>query len=503
MMLNGIKVGVFSQSVLDEIIDPNSDRIFVLIQQNGGNDGLNMIIPIDQYQNLSNARSNILIPENQIIKLTEETGVHPSMPGFKELYDQGVVNIIQNVGYPNQNRSHFRSTDIWNTGSAAQEVLATGWIGRYLDSIHSGFPEGYPNETFPHPVAITLGPTVSETCQGIAANFSLAINDPNSLAMIPGTVGEELPDNPYGWELTFLRQILSQTNEYAEILSDVAEIGTNVSPLYPEVGANRLADQLRTVAQLISGGLQTRIYVVNINGFDTHANQTSATDPTTGQHANLLSQLSEAVHAFMDDLQRQGLDQRVIAATRSEFGRKIVSNGSFGTDHGNAAPLLVFGTCVNPGMTGENPTIVSQVDPADGVEMKIDFRNVFGSILIDWLGASEGTVRTIFSNNFTHLPIISACSVTPTSEVTEPIITVRAYPNPFLDNLSVQFKTPGGHARISLIDASGQQVALLADKTFGAGEYTVEYLVPDLPPGTYYYQFVNGDFTKTQSLLHF
>ncbi len=504
LALNGVKVGVFSQTIFEEIIDPNNDRVFVLIQQNGGNDGLNTIIPIDQYDNLASARSDILIPENRIIKLTEQTGLHPVMTGVKELYDQGMLNIIQNVGYPNQNRSHFRSTDIWDTGSAAQEVLATGWIGRYLDSIHSGFPEDYPNSDFPHPVAITLGPTVSETCQGIAANFSLAINDPTSLSMIPGTEGQELPDNPYGRELTFLRQILSQTNEYAEVLSGVAEMGTNLSPLYPEQGVNRLADQLRTVAQLISGGLQTRIYIVNINGFDTHANQTSASDSTVGIHANLLTDLSQAVHAFMDDLQRQGLDQRVIAATRSEFGRKIVSNGSFGTDHGNAAPLLVFGSCVNPGMYGENPTIGSNVDPSEGVEMKVDFRNVFGSILIDWLGASETTVQSIFSNVFTKLPIVTACSTTPTTELPiESAVSVRAFPNPFLDNLTVRFKTPGGPAQINLIDASGQRVAVLADENYAPGEYTIEYKVPDIPPGTYYYQFVNGDFSKTQSLLHF
>ncbi|NND34219.1 MAG: DUF1501 domain-containing protein, partial [Saprospiraceae bacterium] len=480
VMLGGVNVGVLANTNLDQIINADSDRIFVLIQQNGGNDGLNMIIPIDQYNNLSVARSNILIPENQIIKLNEKTGFHPAMAGMKSLFDESALTIVQNVGYANQNRSHFRSTDIWNSGSQADEIITTGWIGRYLDTQHFGYPEGYPNDENPHPVAITLGPTVSETCQGIAANFSLAINDPTALLTIPGTDGGELPDLPYGHELEFLRLIVQQTNVYATVLSEAAEKGTNLSTLYPDTGANRLADQLKIVAQLISGGLETKVYVVNINGFDTHANQVDANDPTAGDHTQLLADLSEGILAFMDDLRKLKIDQRVIGATRSEFGRQIASNGSLGTDHGNAAPLIVFGSCVNDGIIGENPEIPGDLEPQSGVTPEIDFKNVFGSILMDWFEASEADVRTLFSHEFEYLPLITACNTTtPTHDL--PALNLygfKPYPNPFFEELRINLKSPGGRLRISLKNNFGQEDFILADEEFSPGDHSFSISLP-------------------------
>ncbi|MCB0669722.1 MAG: DUF1501 domain-containing protein, partial [Saprospiraceae bacterium] len=450
--LGGVNLGVMASSKLNYLLQDETDRVFVLIQQNGGNDGLNMVIPIDQYSVLSTLRSNILIPDNQTLNLTNETAFHPSMSGLKALYDEEVITIIQNVGYENQNRSHFRSTDIWNTGSNAGEVLTTGWIGRYLDTQHFGYPEGYPNENYPHPIAITLGPSVSETCQGLAANFSLAINDPASLLSIPGTTGGTLPDLPYGDELGFLRQVIQQTNVYSEVLKDVSTKGTNISDLYPEPGQNSLADQLKIVAQLISGGLQTRIYIVNINGFDTHANQVDQNDVLAGDHANLLSNLSEAVLAFMDDLRKQSLDHRVIGATRSEFGRQIASNGSFGTDHGDAAPLIVFGSCVNAGIIGENPQIATNLEPQTGVPVQIDFKNVFGSILMDWFGAAENDIQSLFAHDFEYLPIITACNTTTAVDQFSnfKIYQFKPYPNPFFERINASFSSPGKHIRLSL-----------------------------------------------------
>lgn len=504
IMLGGSNVGVLAQTSLGNLMPVDSDRIFVLIQQNGGNDGLNTIIPVDQYSTLSNLRGEILVPENQILSLTPETGMHPAMSGLKNLYDEGVLSVIQNVGYPNQNRSHFRSTDIWDTGSMATEVLNNGWIGRYLDTRFPGFPEGYPNEETPHPIAITLGPSVSETCQGLAANFSLAINDPTALANIPGTEGGELPDLPYGYELEFVRQVIAQTNIYAEILSATAEAGTNLSQLYPDPGQNGLADQLRTVAQLISGGLQTKIYVVNINGFDTHANQVDVGDATTGTHAQLLANLSEAIHAFMDDLRLQGHDQRVVGATRSEFGRQIESNGSLGTDHGTAAPLMVFGSCVNAQIVGENPTIPSDPEPRSGVPSKIDFKDVFGSILMDWFGVAEGEVSTLFSHGFQHMELIDPCQVTTANNIEfSNSFHVKAYPNPFFEEITTEFNSTGEEMRMSLINASGQEVLRLGSSHFSAGKHQIRHQIPELPAGHYYYRLQGKQTDKTIPLIHF
>lgn len=505
MMLGGVHVGVMANSNLAYLMQEENDRVFVLIQQNGGNDGLNMVIPLDQYPALSGVRSNILIPENEVIKLTDKTGLHPVMSGLKSLYSEATLNIIQNVGYENQNRSHFRSTDIWDTGSRAEEILNTGWIGRYLDTRHFGYPEGYPNTDNPHPIAITLGPSVSETCQGLASNFSLAINDPSSLITIPDNMGGSQPDLPYGDELIFLRQIVHQTNVYAQILQDVAAKGGNTSTHYPEPRSNRLADQLRIVAQLISGGLKTKIYIVNMSGFDTHANQVGQTDAMTGNHAQLLSELSEAVFAFVDDLRLQGLENRVIGATRSEFGRQIASNGSFGTDHGDAAPLIVFGSCVNAGIIGENPQIPDNPEPQSGVPVQIDFKNIFGSILMDWFGASEPDIQQLFSHNFEHMPIVNACNVTTSTHTFSDtqIYQFRTYPNPFFERINSEFNSPGKKIRLSLTNSIGQEVYLMEDKFFPSGAYKLSHQVPGLAPGQYFYQIKSNQFQQVIPVVHF
>jgi len=505
MLLGGVNLGYVANSPLTPLLEQDNDRIFVLIQQNGGNDGLNTVIPIDQYSALSTLRSDILIPESRILKLTDETGVHPSMTGIKSLYEESSIRILQNVGYANQNRSHFRSKDIWTSGSQADEVLTTGWLGRQMDAIHMGFPEAYPNESYPHPLAITLGPSVSETCQGIAGNFSLAVQDPNNFITVPGITDEELPDLPYGHELSYLRLIIEQTNVFGDILKESAAKGQNRSDLYPQSGQNKLADQLKVVAQLISGGLQTKIYLVNLNGFDTHANQVDANDTTTGDHAQLMHNMSEAIHAFMDDLRIQKLDERVIGATRSEFGRQIASNGSLGTDHGDAAPLIVFGTCVNEGIEGSNPEIPSQPEPQSGVETQIDFKDVFGSILIDWFGSTEADVRAIFSHDFEYMPIITPCNdTTPINDLAnEQLISFKTSPNPFFEHIDLSVKSHGAHIRISIFNSMGQEVIMLEDRFFPPGVTDVHHELPSLPPGNYYCRMQSKSFQQAVPLVHF
>lgn len=499
-----MKVGVIGQTQLEHFLNAEDDRILVIIQQNGGNDGLNTIIPIDQFDNLSRARQSLLIPEQQILPLTENTGMHPVMDDLQALFKEGKLNIIQNVGYANQNRSHFRSTDIWDSGSTAEEVRTTGWMGRYLDLEHPGYPENYPNDDTPHPIAITLGPTVSESCQGMAANFSLAINDPTALVQIPGTETEQLPDLPYGYELAFLQQIIAQNNVYAEILSDAAEQGKNQSDLYDESRNNSLATQLRTVAQLISGGLQTKVYVVNINGFDTHANQVEDGSPFTGTHANLLQELSQSIYAFMDDLRNQGLDQRVIGITRSEFGRQIRENGSFGTDHGDAAPLMIFGTCVKGGIIGENPIIPQDFEPQSGVEAKIDFKNIFGSVLMDWFGADASSVQSIFSHDFEYIPVIDACNTTPTKVPKfNPVADVTTYPNPFFDQMTVQFNSRGEDVNVSIYSLDGKLVKRVTHQYFESGTHTVPVRLDNAPPGQYICRLISNGYQVSKSIIHF
>lgn len=500
LLLNGMRVSAMPRSFLSRIVNPESDRVLVLIQLNGGNDGLNMVVPMDQYDNLANVRGNILLPESSILSIEDTVGLHPVMTGIRGLYDDGKMGIVQSVGYPNQNRSHFRSSDIWTSGSPAEEVWTTGWLGRYFEGLYPAYPDGYPNGEYPDPFAITMGSIVSETCQGTATNFSLTLNDPFSLAPLTEGSPSDLPDTPYGEELAFLRLSISQANAYGDVITDAAQNGSNMAT-YPE--DNRLAAQLKNVALLMAGGLQTRVYVVSLGGFDTHANQVQQGDVTLGDHAELLQQLSDAMAVFQSDLQMLGLDQRVVSMTFSEFGRRIRSNDSFGTDHGTAAPLMLFGSCVNPAILGDNPEISTDVSGDEGVPMQHDFRDVYGSLLMDWFEVSEDDVRSLLYNDFQYLPLLLNCTATSTrpEPKSEEAILMGAYPNPCSNWTTISFTSADEWAKLSLFDSIGNELRVVTNQRLSAGEHKIQVDLHGLPPGTYFFRLQLQGRQKTKRIV--
>lgn len=390
-------------SNLSSTLNEDSDRILVMIRLNGGNDGLNMVVPLDQYSNLSSARSNILLPEKSLLPVTDTVGFHPAIKGLWDLHQKEQLGIIQNVGYPNQNGSHFRSSDIWTSGSPYDKTWDTGWLGRYFTNRFPNYPEGFPNTNMPDPLAISMGNMVSMSCQGVESNYSAVIDDPFTLTELKQEANEQLDTSSYGKELTFLRNTIGLTSSYRETILTAAEKGNNLVT-YPE--GNSLAKQLKHVALLISGGLKTKFYIVSQGGYDTHGNQVVDGDPTQGEHAELLKDLSEAIASFQQDLSALGLQERVVGVTFSEFGRRIRSNDSLGTDHGAAAPMLVFGSCILPQILGDNPVIKKNTDPGDGVAMQFDFRDVYGSLLQSLFSVSTAEVKQILYKDFKYLPII-------------------------------------------------------------------------------------------------
>ncbi len=492
LLLNGFRLSAADSGVLGKLINPESDKVLVVVQLNGGNDGLNTIIPLDRYDTLAGLRASILLPQSSLIPISNTTALHPSMVGMERLFKDGRMNVVQSAGYPNQNRSHFRSMDIWQSGSSAENEVSSGWIGRYFDQLYPNFPEGYPNTQTPHPIAIRLGSTVTETCQGIAANYSLAIRDPFSIRPLLEGEDTAVPDTYYGDELEFLRTSIAQTNAYAEVVTDAAENGNTLAK-YPE--NNRLANKLRNVAQLISGGLQTKIYVVSIGGFDTHANQIDRNDPTNGRHAELLSELSGAIAAFQADLVALGIDKRVVGMTFSEFGRQIRANDSFGTDHGTAAPLILFGSCVNGGFIGDSPEIGNDIRRNEGVPMQHDFRDIYGSVLMDWFDVPEIGVRTLLYDGFTYLPIIGDCSGTVTSNNNFEQFNFDAtvFPNPFRGTANIQFETQGEWVRLSVFDALGAEVETIMSQKLPQGEHTVRINMSRYASGPYFFRLQRGD----------
>ena len=480
-----------------------SDRILVVIRMDGGNDGLNMVLPLDQYDNLAKARANILIPPDKALKLNDATGLHPSMGGLHALYQEGKLRVIQAVGYPNHNQSHFRSTDIWFTASESNQVLDSGWLGRYLDGIFPGFPDGYPNGNFPDPPAMQIGSVLSTLLQGEDAPLGMAISNPASIySLVPNGV-DVAPATPAGHELEFIRQMASQTQKYGQSIQKATAAGVNKSTLYPATG-NRLADQLKGVARLISGGLQTKVYVVSIGGFDTHASQIDGAtgDTTTGKHAQLLGQLSEAVAAFQDDMKLLGLEDRVVGMTMSEFGRRILSNASFGTDHGTSAPLLVFGKPVAGGILGVNPAIPAAVTVKDNVPMQFDYRSVYATLLRDWLGVSDAEVKKVMLKDFPSLPFIGPTGIVPrTPGRAGGIGLEQNFPNPFRGATTLRYRVPAGQRVIlRLYDLRGQAVRTLVDGFQAPGSYMKSLEAGSLRPGTYVYRLQVGELSLQRTL---
>ena len=476
----------------------DNDRVLVLVNLVGGNDGLSSVTPLDQYDNLMAVRANVTVPESQLLGIDATRGLHPSLAGFREVWDGGRLNILQGVGYPDQNGSHFRSTDIWNTASAADEVLTTGWLGRYFQNLHPSYPDGYPSGAHPDPIAIAIGSSVSETCQGIAGNFSLTVNDPTNATNILDTDGGSVPDRLYGDELEFIRTTIAQSNAYGITVAAAAQAARNAVE-YPS--DNTLATHLSYVARMIAGGLQTKVYVVTIGGFDTHADQVVGGEVTTGIHADLLRELGDAVAAFQADVTALGLGQRVVGMTYSEFGRRIRSNGALGTDHGAAAPAFLFGDCVNAGVIGENPVIDRGVGEQESVPMQYDFRDLYGSVLEDWFGVAESDVRTLLYPDYVKVPVLSPCG-SATSSLDEPLpygaSALALLPSVFADRVEVRFETAyRGDVQLDVFDARGVLVERLFDRRLPAGPQTVAVDASGYPGGVLFFRLREGASVRT------
>ena len=490
------------------IVDPeilakvDNDRVLVIIQLNGGNDGLNTVLPVNQYGQYFNARTNIAIPEKKILSLNgfSATGLHPAMTSMQRLFNEGQLDIVQSVGYPQPNFSHFRATDIWMSGSDSNEYLTTGWAGRFLESNYPGYPDNYPNEVDTDPLAIQIGSITSLTCQGPLVNMGMSISDPNAFYNLFDTTEQSVPNTNAGYELSFIRRISKQTNKYATRIKAASDAVTQQG-VYPNTS---LANQLKIVSRLIKGGLKTKIYLVNYGGFDTHANQAVATDTSTGTHANLLGAISEAIGAFQNDIKNQEIEDRVIGMTYSEFGRRIKSNASGGTDHGAAAPLFLFGKNVRGGVFGDNPTIPTTVTAGDNIPYQHDFRTVYNSILKYWFCVKETENRQIMLKEYPTLNLInaSACAAEMNNPVFEKNAMIVAYPNPFTQLSRIEFKTEGGHTLVQLLDASGTVIKLLVDATYSyAGMNSTTLIGSDLKPGVYYIRIQNGIHQYVKTLI--
>ena len=504
-MISGSPIHVLNNHPLfnDALLSTsNNDKVLVIIQLSGGNDGLNTVIPISNYNKYFNARSNIAIAENKVLKITgnDATGLHPSLSAMQNLFSEGKLNIVQAVGYPQPSFSHFRATDIWMSGSDSDQYLNTGWAGRYLDTLNPNYPNGYPSVANPDPLAIQIGSLATLTCQGPAVNMALSISDPSAFYNLIDGTDQPLPNSNAGYELSFLRRMAKQTNLYATRIKQASDKVTQQST-YPN---NILAAQLKIVARLIKGGLQTKIYLVNYGGFDTHAAQVVSTDTSTGTHANFLKILSDSVGAFQTDITNLAVEDRVIGMTYSEFGRRIKSNASGGTDHGSAAPLFLFGKNVRGGVFGNNPDLPTNATASDNIPYQYDFRTIYNSILQNWFCVDVPDQIQIMNKQFPTIPIINAsiCGVNNPNSIFAKDALIYNYPNPFSNQTKIEFKTNGGHTLLQLLDGSGTLIKILLEATYSSAGLNSYILYGDsLPSGVYYIRLQNVEKVFVKAIV--
>jgi uncharacterized protein (DUF1501 family) len=359
------------------------DRVLVLIQLGGGNDGLNALPPHgdDAYHR---ARPRLAIRGDDVLKVDEHYGFHTALKPLKSLYDDGALSVIHGVGYPNPNRSHFRSMEIWHTATDSDKFSRSGWVGRYFDNACSGAAR--------KTAGVAVGPEPPQAFDG-ARGFGVAFEDADTFGWRAGPGGDTQeafeslnrvdehakPPRDGAPTVDFLRHVTAGMVLASEQVQEAAGRPRR-APEYPN---SRVARDLRTVATMIAGGLPTRIYHVAFTGFDTHVNQAN-------QHANLLTQFAGAVAAFQQDLKRLGAAGRVLTVAFSEFGRRVGENYGRGTDHGTAGPMFLIGDRIRPGTHGKVPSL-TDLDRGD-LKFHTDFRSVYATILDDWLGITPTKV---------------------------------------------------------------------------------------------------------------
>lgn len=390
-----------------QVATGKDSTILVVLQMAGGNDGINTVVPYanDFYHK---ARPKIGLKAGEILKVNDEIGLHGALKGFKDLYDGGQLSIVQGVGYPNPNRSHFRSTEIWQTASDSEQVEKHGWLGRYFDNDCSGsdpavgvtigsqLPEAFfaakpKGVCFSNPQNYRFIANGSETEEsykklnelensgpGMAPEMSSpdAENSGGSIAMLPA--GMPMTG---GRAIDFIsRTALDAQHSSDEIRAVAARVQNQAE--YPN---SPLAGSLKLVAKLIGGGLPTRVYYVSQGGYDTHTNQIAT-------QQRLLQDLGDSVKAFVDDMKVQGNMQRVLVMTFSEFGRRVAENANGGTDHGAAAPMFIVGNNVKAGLQGKYPSLAPQDLFQGDVKFNMDFRSVYAGVLEDWLHTKSAPI---------------------------------------------------------------------------------------------------------------
>ncbi|HEX7879763.1 MAG TPA: DUF1501 domain-containing protein [Candidatus Eisenbacteria bacterium] len=468
----------------------NNQRILVMIVLQGGNDGLNTVIPVADPLYYSK-RPNLAVPQAQTLGIAPGAALHPQLAPLMDVWNTGRMAIVRDVGYPDMNLSHFRATDIMFSGSSSTSVIQTGWLGRWLEAGNPTFPTILP----PDPMALQQGLSAGLLLQGDRGVTGVVVNDPSSFHWLVtsnynGPFNDATPATRGGSELGFVRSIDRASFEYANAIEAAADAGAN-HVAYPE--GNELADQLSVVARLINGGMGTPVYVTGLDGFDTHAGQ-------LGAHPALLSNLAQASAAFIADLRAMGRFQDVLIMTVSEFGRRPEENGTDGTDHGTAAAWFLISDGIDGGLYGAPPNL-ADLDDNGNTAMQYDYRSVYSSVLQGWFGTDPALTSTILQGSFPMLPLMTQVGVpepggAPRTRLLPPT------PNPGRGPRTIRFELArSARGRVSVFDVGGRQVAQVAEGNWPAGSHEVRWDPAGIAPGLYFISLDADGKRQTQKLM--
>ncbi|MRT15508.1 DUF1501 domain-containing protein [Vitellibacter sp. q18] len=469
-----------------------NENILVIIRLKGGNDGLNTIVPVYDYATYANLRPTIRHQQNNLINLNADFAIPNYMGALESVWGDGKMKVVHGVGYPQQNLSHFRSAAIWaSTDDVNTEN--TGWWGRYFEDRYPDYLINPPQI----PPAIQIGSIGDLIFDGNDSNYAFSVANTDQLANVAQNGVQHdvtnLPDCVYGDKLLFMRATTNTTVRYSGVINN-AYLASNNSANYSD---EPLAKQLAIVARLIKGNLGTKVYMVTLDGFDTHANQLD-------EQRGLLEDLSNSIKNFYDDLAATGVDDKVLTMTISEFGRRPYENGSNGTDHGAASPVMLFGAGLDGnGFVGNHPNL-TEWDADDNLIPTTDFRDIYSTVLTEWFCLDPSVVSTILLNqNYQTLDMGIACQglSNPDFNNTTRFAHVPIYQN---DRTKIEINMPNtANVDIKLYDMMGREVGTLENKILSPGKYSIDVkdkIKRRLFYGQYIYRIATGGQFYSKSI---
>ncbi len=506
LMLAGNQLSASSVSPLAMALNKSdNDNILVLIRLAGGNDGLNTIVPVYDFDTYANARPSIYHRQNDLISLNSEFGMPDYMQPLESMWGDGMMKVVHGVGYEGQNLSHFKSSDIWATANTNYgSELTQGWLGKYFKESYQDFLLAPPEK----PLAIQIGSIGNLIFSNDDEQFAFLVSNPRQLENIAKNgvqfnVNDLDLDCKSGQQQEFLRATSNSTYIYSGVISEAYNNATNKM----EYQDNKIADQLAIIARLIKGNLGTKVFMVTLNGFDTHANQPE-------RHAELMGDLSQAVNDFYKDLEETGHHEKVLGMTFSEFGRRFTENGSNGTDHGAASPTMFFGPALNGnGFVGDHPDL-GDLDRNKNLKSTNDFRTLYASVLSQWLCIDQASVNNALAGDFVNLDLGFSCSSEEVPDPIDPTDPIAEAPEAFIhkpiydaeSNPSIALNVNRAmHVDIQLYAINGKRIGTLKNGFMSEGSYilSIEESLIDktLTTGEYIYRVTTHEGSSSKIIL--